>query len=292
MDGEAIANAIDQQEWLDAIADPLQTWIKESLQAAGIGVKDALHGVWLGHPLHPVLTDIPVGAWTVALVLDALEGLGGRKEMAAGADVAVAIGLAGAVGSAITGLADWSETDFRAKKVGVTHGLLNIAATALYSASMIMRGRKRLRQKAVALSMLGYAISGVSAYLGGHLVMGEQVGVDHTATADQGKPEEYRPVLDAGALPEKKPTRVLADGVAVLLVKRGEEILAISETCPHLGGPLSEGKLVGDAIECPWHGSRLSLEDGSVVCGPTTYPARCFDARIRNGQVEVKARKS
>src|ERR1700740_478006 len=127
----------------------------------------------------------------------------------------------------------------------------------------------------------------VSAYLGGHLVFGEQIGVDHTATADNKKPEAFVPVLAESALAPDTPTRVPAEGVAILLVKRNGQIFAITEPCPHLGGPLSEGKLVGDAIQCPWHQSELALADGHVVNGPTTFPARCFEVRVREGKIEV-----
>lgn len=292
MGSEVIINAIAKQEWLDEIADPLQKAIRD-LWRTGFGrskrfrsdaareIKNLLHGTWLGHPLHPVLTNIPVGAWTAAAVLDLI----GADDAA---DTAVGLGLLGAIGSAVTGLTDWSDTDDRARKVGVMHALLNVAATSLYATSLVMRRSKR-RQSGVALSMLGYAISGAAAYLGGHLVFGEQIGVDHTATADSKQPEKFTKVMAASDLRENKPARVEADGVAIVLVKRGDRIFALTETCPHLGGPLSEGKLVGDAIQCPWHQSELALDDGHVVNGPTTFPARCFDVRVRSGQIEVRA---
>src|SRR4029077_14128445 len=109
----------------------------------------------------------------------------------------------------------------------------------------------------------------------------ERAAWDHTATADGKKPADWVAVLADRSLRHDTPTRVEADGVAVLLVKRGDRIFAITETCPHLGGPLSEGKLAVDAIQCPWH--------GHVVNGPTTFPARCFDVRVRDGQIEVRA---
>lgn len=286
---EQLFNTIAEQHWLDAIGDPLQQGIHDLFGEKGRGLKDVLHGTWLGHPLHPVLTDIPVGAWTVAAVLDVVETVTGTDTMTKAADAAVAIGLAGAVGAAVTGLTDWSETYDRPKRIGLTHGLLNIVATSLYATSLVLRLRGKQRSKAITLAHLGYAISGFSAYLGGHLVFGEQIGVDHTATADAAKPEHYTPVLAEAELVEEKPTRVLAEGVAIVLVKQRGRIHALTDTCPHLGGPLSEGKLVGDAIQCPWHQSELALEDGRVVCGPTTFPARSFDVRVRDGRIEVRA---
>jgi nitrite reductase/ring-hydroxylating ferredoxin subunit/uncharacterized membrane protein len=292
MESREIIEGIANQKWIDASTEPLQKAVRNAFVGeAGREVKNFLHGTWLGHPLHPVLTDIPIGAWTAALALDALESMTGRRECGSAADLAIGVGLVGAVGSAVTGITDWSETDDPARKVGLLHGLLNLAATTLYVTSLIMRKRRRTRQSGVGLSMLGYAVAGTAAYLGGHLVYGSQVGVDHTATADAGKPEKFTRVMPEADLKEKKPTRVLANGVSVLLVRRKNEIYALTETCPHLGGPLSEGKLVGDAIECPWHGSQLALEDGHVVNGPTTYPARCFEVRVRGGYIEVRAER-
>ncbi|HYS53903.1 MAG TPA: DUF2231 domain-containing protein [Thermoanaerobaculia bacterium] len=292
MASREIINAIANQKWIESSAKPLQEAVRGAFVGdAGRDLKNFLHGTWLGHPLHPALTDIPIGAWTAALALDALEGMSGRKECGSAADLAIGVGLVGAVGSAITGITDWSEADGSARRVGMLHGLLNVTAAALYTASLFMRRRKKSRQSGIAVSMLGFAVAGTAAYLGGNLVFGEQMGVDHTATADAGKPEKFTRVLAEDALKENKPTRVLANGVAVLLVRRKGEIYALTETCPHLGGPLSEGKLVGDAIQCPWHMSELALEDGHVVNGPTVYPARCFDVRIRGGYIEVRAQQ-
>lgn len=287
---EALFEAIGKQEWLEAASEPVATAIRNAFVGdAGRQVKNALHGTWLGHPLHPVLTDIPVGAWTTAMVLDALEGLSGNEGIGAGADAAVALGLAGAVGAAITGATDFSESDGRGRTIGMLHGMLNLVAAGLYTGSLFMRRSRKTRSQGVAMSMLGYAIASASAYLGGHLVFGEQLGVDHTATPDATQPRDFRAVIAEADLPEETPTRVEVEDTAIVLVKRAGRIFALSATCPHLGGPLDEGKLVGDAIQCPWHMSELALDDGHVVNGPTTFPARCYDVRIVAGQVEVRA---
>lgn len=285
MKNEVLFDAIGAQEWLDDASDPVQKFVRQLPQE----LKDILHGVWLGHPLHPVLTDIPVGAWTCAMVLDALESISGRKELGAGADAAVGLGLLGAVGSAITGLTDWSETNGRGKRIGAVHAALNIVATVLYTSSFVMRKKRATRSTGIALSMLGYAIASGSAYLGGHLVFGEQIGVDHTATSDNATPAEFTRTVPSGDLAADRPTRVVVDGVAVCMIPRGNAVHAITDTCPHLGGPLSEGKLEGDVITCPWHGSRFDVTDGEVVNGPSTYPARPFEVRERDGWIEVRA---
>jgi nitrite reductase/ring-hydroxylating ferredoxin subunit/uncharacterized membrane protein len=290
MSNEAIIDVIGNQKWLESAADPISKAVRNAFVGdTGKTIKNALHGTWFGHPLHPALIAIPLGAWTVAAILDSMESLSGRKELGAGADAAVAIGIAGALGSAMTGATDWSETDGRGKTIGLLHGLLNLGATALYTTSFFMR--RKQRSNAVALSMLGFAISSAAGYLGGHLVFGEQIGVDHTATPQASEPDRFRVAIAADELKANKPKRVTVGDNDIVLVKHGEDIFALSATCPHLGGPLDEGKLVDDAIECPWHGSQFALDDGHIVNGPATFPARCYEVRVRAGNVEVRAAK-
>ena len=296
MASDTMIGVIGEQKWLDPLEDTVQKAVKDAFAAAGPAageIKDFLHGTWLGHALHPALTDIPIGAWTGAMAFDVMDMIGSGRELRAGADALVGLGLLGAVGSALTGTADWADSYGQARKIGMVHGALNVAATALYATSFFMRRNRRSRSTGVALSMVGYALASASAYLGGHLVLGEQMGVDHTATADHGQPEEFTAVMRESDLGERKLTRVEAGGVAVLLCRLDGDIRAIANTCTHMGGPLNEGKLIGDnAVECPWHCSRFSLRDGSVIDGPATFPEPRFDVRVQNGQIEVRAAKS
>ncbi|HYI12836.1 MAG TPA: Rieske 2Fe-2S domain-containing protein [Thermoanaerobaculia bacterium] len=291
MGAEQIARAVGDQQWLDDVASPLQEAIRKLFESAGRGGREAkkfLHGSALGHPLHPALIELPVGAWTLAAIFDAIELADGRQRGRI-ADKAIGVGLIGAAAAAVAGITDWSETDGRAKRIGLAHGAMNLTATGLYVLSLLLR--RNSRSAGIGVGMMAFGLAMSSAFLGGHLTYGEQIGVDHTATADQGKPEQYVAVLDASELAENKPTRVTAEGVAVLLVKQGEKIFALTETCSHLGGPLSKGKLEGDSIRCPWHGSRFCLTDGHVLDGPAVFPERVFDVRVREGQIEVRARQ-
>jgi len=273
---------IERQEWLEPVESGLQRAVAGTFDAAGTAgrkVRNFLHGVWLGHPLHPVLTDIPVGAWTAAVILD-------LADKPKGADLAVTVGLASAVGSAVTGLTDWQATDGSARRIGVVHGLLNIAATTLFAVSLANRNR-RGRTTARTLAAVGYVVAFASAYLGGHLVYRKQIGVDHAI--GNTPPEDWTPVLDDNELPDGEPRRVEAGGARVLLVRRGGELYAIGEVCSHLGGPLAEGELQGDVIQCPWHASRFCVRDGSVVDGPATHPQPRFEARVNAGRIEVRS---
>ena len=287
---ETLAQVIDKQDALDTASDALQPAVTDLFRAggeAGQAAKNFLHGTWLGHPLHPVLTDIPIGAWTTALALDAMEAVSGREEFGSAADAAVAVGLVGALGAAATGITDWSDTEGRGRKVGLVHGLLNVTATTLYATSLVMR-RSNSRRAGVGLSMLGFLVSGAAAYLGGHLVFGEKIGVDHTA--GQQFPTDYTPVMAEADLLENQLTRATFRDVPILIVRREGKIFALAETCSHLGGPLAEGTLIDNTVRCPWHGSRFSLEDGSVLDGPATHTQPCMDARVIDGQVEVRLR--
>ena len=136
------------------------------------------------------------------------------------------------------------------------------------------------------LAALGYAVSVAAARLGGNLVYEQKIGVDHSNP--EKLPDDFSKVLSESNLPDGKPVRVDHDGSPILLVRLGSQIYALAETCSHLGGPLSEGKLEGKIIECPWHESRFSIRDGQVVDGPAVHPQPCLEARLRNGQVEVR----
>ena len=274
-----------------ASAEELQAAVGQAFEAGGEPaqkLKNFLHGTWLGHPLHPVLTDMPLGAWTVALIFDALDAMRGTREYSRGADAAIGIGLIGALGAATTGIADWQGSGQRAPRTGMLHGLMNVGATILYAASLLARRRDN-RKTGFVLSLLGYGVVSAAGYLGGELVSGERIGVDH-ATREK-LPGDWVAVMAAADLPENVPTRVEAGGVRVLAVRQGKDVFALGEQCSHLAGPLAEGEIVGCSIVCPWHGSRFDLRDGKVLDGPATFPQPRFETRVHDGQIEVRAEK-
>lgn len=282
-----VIEAIEQQEWPDQVGEALEK-VVSALQTdspACRTVENILHGTWVGHPLHPILTDLPLGAWSTALVLDATDMARGTDEMGPGADCAIALGLAGAVATAATGIVDWHKTDGRARKVGVAHGVLNLAGTALYAASLLLRRQGR-RGAGRSISFLGYASVFAAAYLGGHLVYGERVGVDHAH--DYPLPKEFVPVLPEAELRDGEMKEAEAEDAPVLLVRQGGRLYALANTCSHLGCSLHEGELQDGSVQCPCHGSRFALEDGRVLNGPATFPQPCLQSRIREGQIEVR----
>jgi nitrite reductase/ring-hydroxylating ferredoxin subunit/uncharacterized membrane protein len=286
---------LDSHELQKSVSRPiderLQKQLDKMLYAGGrpeaLRLRNFLNGVWLGEPLHVVLTDIPIGAWTAAMIFDALSLVRSGRDLAWAADASLAIGLAGAACSAATGVTDWSDVDPPARRTGLIHGLLNISATALFATSLILR-KKRSRAAGRFSAALGYAVMAYAAHLGGKMVYENRVGVDRTN--GQRLPHNFVAVLAESDLADDKPTRAVHNGVPILLVRRGSRLFAMAETCSHFSGPLAEGKLVGDSIVCPLHNSRFSLQDGRVLDGPAVHAQPCLEARTRDGQIEVRSR--
>jgi nitrite reductase/ring-hydroxylating ferredoxin subunit/uncharacterized membrane protein len=284
-------DTVSNQPWLDAVGKPLSEAVRAlfaNAGAAGQTMKDALHGVWLGHPLHPVLTDVPIGAWTTALALDARAAASGDEAYGRAADFALGIGLVGAVGAAVTGLNDWSETEGRSRRVGLLHGLLNLTATACVATSYVLR-RNGSRVAGRGTALAGYGIAVAAAYLGGELVYRERIGVTHAAVAE---PEQFTPVLESAALDDNAMRKAVIEDASFLVVRQHGRVCALSHSCSHLGGPLSEGTLKDGSVVCPWHGSEFALDDGRVLNGPATEPQPCFVARERAGQIELRAQSA
>jgi nitrite reductase/ring-hydroxylating ferredoxin subunit len=187
----------------------------------------------------------------------------------------VGVGLAGAGAAALAGLADWQYTQDNARRTGVAHAMLNVAAMSCYATSWLCRGRGRYRSGRRA-SAVGYGLVLLSGYLGGSLVSRHRVGVDH---ADRRlEPRQFTVAVPAAELYERQPMRVRVAGVSVLLVRSGDNIYALGEECSHLGGPLAQGWLRADTVVCPWHGSSYDLATGRVRRGRP--PARCRCSRL------------
>lgn len=296
MNWERMVRELTAQPWVDAASKSLRKGVAQGFEALGPArrpIENFLHGVWLGHPLHPVLTDLPIGAWTVAAALDVLDMTGQDDRLAAGADTAVALGLGGAVGAALTGMTDWHKTDGAARRIGLVHALFNTTAATLYGLSIAAR-KSGNRPLGRALAFTGYAAMFGGAYLGGHLVFGESIGVDQTASeslaAGQGEPD-FRPVLSEEALIEGQPQRALLGETPVMLLRSNGFIYALADTCSHLGCSLAESTIEDGTVRCHCHGSRYALADGRVLDGPSAYWQPAYDVRVRGGQVEIRLRE-
>ncbi|MBW3652534.1 MAG: Rieske (2Fe-2S) protein [Actinobacteria bacterium] len=259
-----------------------------SLFPSGGGVKDVLSGTWLGHSLHPLLTDVPIGTWTSATLLDLF---GGRASRPASRRL-IALGLATSVPTALTGATDWADSepgDDEVRRIGVVHAVSNVAAAALYGASLAAR-RRGAHTTGVLLGLAGAGAMTAGGFLGGDLAYARGVGVNETLFDRD--PEDWTAVLDASMLVDDRPMRALAGERELLIVKRNGTIHALADRCAHRGGMLHEGELEGDCIVCPLHGTRFRLEDGSVLRGPSTYAQPVYEARVNDGRIEVRAARA
>ena len=285
---DRLVDRLSRSTLLDPIADAIAPAVAGVLDGSGpvAPLKDLLHGKPLGHPLHPVITDIPIGSWTLATVFDALE-LAGRDEFTAAADVCVGVGLVAAVGAIATGLAEWSDTKDEPRRLGVAHALLNSAGFVLYGASLALRVAGA-RGAGIATAYAGYGFSSLAAYLGGELSYNHQIGVKHTARPIE-PPDGFTAVMDATELTDAQPKRVDFAGIPVLLSRdaRGD-VHALAATCTHRGAPLEDGEFVDGCVVCPWHGSRFNLVDGSVIEGPAAFALARFETRIEAGRIELR----
>jgi nitrite reductase/ring-hydroxylating ferredoxin subunit/uncharacterized membrane protein len=268
---------IENARSLDAIADRVHHLVAWAIPNRL--VKDALSGTWLGHPAHPMFTDLPIGFWTSAFVLDFI---GGRRVRHA-SELLVALGVVSALPTAATGAADWSDTQGPSRRVGLVHAAANSSAVALYAWSWAARRRNR-HARGVALGVLGATAATIGGFLGGHLLSRRGVGVDHSA---------HVPLLDGWtvALPadalSTAPTRLEIGGVPIIVIERDGRILAVGATCPHRGAPLDDGTFDDGSVTCPWHGSRFALDTGALLQGPSAMPLACFETRVTDGMVEL-----
>lgn len=274
--------ALEDAAPLDRVAAPVRKGVQRLLGEGA--VRDALHGVWLGHPLHPVLVQVPIGAFMSAAILDLLPGEGRA------ADALIGAGMLASGPAAAAGLADWSQMHEQQQRVGVVHAAANTVATLLYGTSLVARRRgHRGAGKAWALGGLG--VLSFSGFLGGHLAFRQAAGANHAEAVPHLVPAGWQDLCALDDLAgDGVPQRKDLSSVPLLVVRRGERIDVLSDRCSHLSGPLHEGTVSGDGscITCPWHGSTFSLEDGSVRGGPATSPQHAFDVRVKDGRVEVR----
>lgn len=243
-------------------------------------------GRWAGHSLHAALSDLPIGFWAGTVVIDLV-----GKDVPTGkgrmdpAGTLTAAGLLAAVATVATGVTDWNVSDDEDRRVGLFHGVLNVAGVTLQSVSLAARlaGHRRSSQ---VLSLAGMTVTGAAGYVGGHLVQGRAVMVNRVATFSG--PTRWVRAIAADELPDGGSAGVEVDGRKVLLHRSNGDVYALDNVCSHAGGLLSRGQVDGCTVECPLHGARFDLRDGQIVRGPAHHPQPVLPTRIRNGWIEVR----
>ena len=271
--------------------DPAINSVRRVVQGAlrPQAVKDALHGMWLGHPVHPVLAQVPVGSWISAGVLDAVPSL------RPAATLLIGTGVAAAVPTALTGAADWSEQEVGVRRLGAVHALANSAALGLYVGSLVARAKGRGGLGRL-LAYGGLGLAGGSAAIGGHMAYAQSSGASHAATAARALTHDW---IDLGPLddfPEGRPALRKGPGqgtdVPLAAVRRGTGVDVFVGACAHLSGPLQDGVVedVGGhaCLVCPWHGSAFDLDNGEPRRGPAATPQEKLEVRMQAGHVMAR----
>lgn len=278
-----VIDRLESAHWLDPLAAALRTAVRFAVRSTA--VRDVLHGVPLGHPLHPAAVQVPIGAWLSAGVLDAT----GRAPEAS--RFLVALGAVGVLPAAVAGAVDLSQLRPQHSRIGVVHASANVVALGLYTASYLQRRRDRQVSGRV-LGYLGLAVVSASGFLGGHLSFRKAAGANHAEGVPSGFPEGWQSIGPLTDLPENELTGLHVGDQPLVALRRGATVDVLSNVCTHLSGPLSEGELIGGdtddpCVKCPLHGSVFSLRTGEVVHGPATAAEPALRSRIVDGVVEV-----
>ncbi|MDT0530117.1 Rieske 2Fe-2S domain-containing protein [Micromonospora sp. DSM 115977] len=279
----ALLMKIEQASGLDRVGDRLQRVVQATLRPQR--VRDLLHGVWLGHPLHPAMVQVPVGAWISTAVLDLMPG---QRRAAA---TLCAVGTVSALPAAVAGLNDWAALARDQRRVGLVHAASNSVGLAFYAGSVAARmtGRHNLGR---TLGFLGLGAASMGAYLGGHLAYKQGAQVNQSISELHRMSDGWHSIADMAALPERRLITREVDDVSVILYRHGDEVTVMLERCPHQSGPLGEGEVREidghDCVVCPWHGSAFRLNGGEVVHGPSGNDQQILPTRVVDGVLETR----
>jgi nitrite reductase/ring-hydroxylating ferredoxin subunit/uncharacterized membrane protein len=260
-----------------------------ALGGPGRLLQDFLNGSWLGHSLHAVLVDVVIGAATVAVILDLLRVIFGLDELADAATWTTLLVFLSALGAIVTGLTDHKDTssDTPLRDVGALHGLINIVATIGFGISLWLR-LVDAHDAGFWAMLLSYLVVSAGGFIGGHIVFKYGYMVNYNAFSKGKRAAEFTAVAPVSEVPENAPTKITFGATSIMLVRRGEVVHALKDTCSHQGGPLSQGELKGDTITCPWHFSVFRITDGAVIHGPASSRQVRYEARVNEGQVEIQ----
>jgi nitrite reductase/ring-hydroxylating ferredoxin subunit/uncharacterized membrane protein len=269
-----------QAGWTRPLGDIVHGFLHRLFQAIPF-IRDLLNGRWLGHPLHAVLTDVPIGILFLVIVFDVLH-------LVDAAAWARGIGILTMLAAALAGFADYADTDGKARERATLHSTLMVVALLAYIVSLVLRLGPTGAEESIGgfvVSIIAFLVLSAGAYVGGDVVyvLGNMVS-RHAFRGAGTKWIALEPAeLEDGQIPEGRPIKAKLGINQLVLVRQGDRILALHDVCAHAGGPLNEGKLVDGAIECPWHASRYRMTDGQVLQGPSVYHQPAYEVRAKDG---------
>jgi nitrite reductase/ring-hydroxylating ferredoxin subunit len=282
-----ILDRVSDATTFDKVIEPARRAVQGALRPQLL--KDFLHGSWLGHPLHPVLVQVPVGSWLSAGVLDLV------PPMRPAATLLIGTGVAAAVPASLAGAADWSEQEAGVRRLGVVHAVANTTALGLYVGSLVARakGRGGLGR---AMSYAGLGLVAGSASIGGHMSYAQSSGASHSATSARALTTDWIDLGPLDDLPEGKPALRTGKGssvaVPLAVVRRGARVDVFVGACAHLSGPLYEGAVEEvrgkQCLVCPWHDSAFDLDSGAPRRGPAATPQEKLEVRMEAGRVMAR----
>ncbi|HEX5407806.1 MAG TPA: Rieske (2Fe-2S) protein [Pseudonocardiaceae bacterium] len=276
-------DGVARATWLDGVAGGVRDATKKVLRPGTL--KDALHGVWLGHPLHPSLAQFAVGCFTSAALLDVT---GDRQA----ATRLIRFGVLGSLPAAAAGLADYAEGHEEQQRVGVVHAAANSAALGCYLVSLRLRATGR--RGGVLAGLLGFSLAATGAALGGDLAFRWAAGPNHAAEVPHAGPGNWTDLGAVGDFVDGEPVRVSAGLIPVLVLLADGDFFVLHDRCSHMAAPLHQGEFTEQdgarCVVCPWHSSVFRLMDGSIVRGPATAPQPVLDSRVLDGRLQARVR--
>ncbi|WP_422772691.1 Rieske 2Fe-2S domain-containing protein [Plantactinospora sp. WMMC1484] len=278
-----ILTRLEQATGLDRTSERVQQVVAAAIRPQRL--RDVLHGVGLGHPLHPALVQLPIGAWVSSAVLDLMPGQ--RRA----ATTLVAAGTASAVPAIVAGWNDWASLSREQQRVGLVHALANGVGLAMYAGSLAARltGRHGLGR---ALGLVGLTAVGGGGFLGGHLAYKQGAGVNHGVPELRLIEDGWHAVADMSALPQHELLTRRVDDVAVVVYRDGDDVTVMLERCAHQSGPLGAGEVTTvngrTCVRCPWHGSTFDLDNGEVVHGPAGTDQQVLPTRVIGGVLQTR----
>jgi len=241
---------------------------------------DLAHGSrWLGHAVHPMVSDVPIGLGLASVLVSVFEpGSGAERMLRVGT-------LLGGLGAAATGVVDWSVAEGRDRRLGMVHGVVNLGGLCLIGLAVIFDALDQ-PVSARVLGGLAVGVMGASAYLGGHLVFGGGVMVDRSAWTTG--PRAWTTVATFDEIEDGSILAAQAGDREVVLYREGESVYALDGLCSHGGAKLALGKCEDGVITCPLHASQFRLKDGTIKRGPACFGQPVLRSRVVNGKVEVR----